>query len=42
MIMTSIPLINFIAMPVAVAGATLLWVEQFHSTPTKTQHETNN
>jgi CysZ protein len=33
MIMTSIPLINFIAMPVAVAGATLLWVEQFHSTP---------
>ena len=29
MIMTSIPIINFIAMPVAVAGATLLWVEQF-------------
>ena len=28
MIMTSIPVINFIAMPVAVAGATLLWVEQ--------------
>ncbi len=29
MIMTSIPVVNFIAMPVAVAGATLLWVEQF-------------
>jgi CysZ protein len=29
MIMTSIPIINFFAMPVAVAGATLLWVEQF-------------
>ena len=29
MIMTSIPIVNFIAMPVAVAGATLLWVEQF-------------
>jgi CysZ protein len=32
MIMTSIPIINFFAMPVAVAGATLLWVEQFQST----------
>ena len=31
MIMTSIPIINFFAMPVAVAGATLLWVEQFQS-----------
>jgi CysZ protein len=31
MIMTSIPVINFVAMPVAVAGATLLWVEQFQS-----------
>ncbi len=29
MVMTSIPIINFIVMPVAVAGATLLWVEQF-------------
>ncbi len=29
MIMTSIPVINFFAMPVAVAGATLLWVERF-------------
>lgn len=28
MILTSIPLINFIVMPIAVAGATLLWVEQ--------------
>jgi CysZ protein len=28
MILTSIPLINFIVMPVAVAGATVLWVEQ--------------
>jgi uncharacterized protein involved in cysteine biosynthesis len=31
MIMTSIPIVNFIAMPVAVAGATLLWVEQFQT-----------
>lgn len=29
MVMTSIPIVNFVAMPVAVAGATLLWVEQF-------------
>jgi CysZ protein len=29
MILTSIPIVNFITMPVAVAGATLLWVEQF-------------
>ena len=28
MILTSIPLINFIVMPVAVAGATVLWVDQ--------------
>ena len=36
MVITSIPVINFVAMPVAVAGATLLWVEQFqakHTTP---------
>ena len=30
MVMTSIPVVNFFAMPVAVAGATLLWVEHFH------------
>jgi len=36
MIMTSIPIINFIAMPVAVAAATLLWVEQLQPTPTTT------
>lgn len=28
MVLTSIPIINFIAMPVAVAGATAMWVEQ--------------
>jgi CysZ protein len=28
MIMTSIPVVNFFAMPVAVAAATVLWVEQ--------------
>ena len=32
MVMTSIPVVNFFAMPVAVAGATLLWVEQFDQT----------
>ena len=32
MIMTSIPIVNFFAMPLAVAAATLLWVEQFQST----------
>lgn len=31
MIMTSIPIVNFFAMPVGVAGATLIWVEQFQS-----------
>ena len=30
MIMSSIPVINFFAMPVAVAGATLLWTEQLN------------
>ena len=37
MIMTSIPIINFFAMPVAVAGATLLWVEQFQSDSASTE-----
>ena len=32
MVLTSIPLLNFIVMPVAVAGATLLWVEQLQTT----------
>jgi CysZ protein len=31
MVLTSIPLLNFIVMPVAVAGATVLWVEQLES-----------
>ncbi len=29
MVMTSIPVVNFFVIPVAVAGSTLLWVEQF-------------
>ncbi len=29
MILTSIPIVNFLVMPVAVAGATAMWVEQF-------------
>ena len=34
MVMTSIPVVNFVTRPIAVAGATLLWVEQFQlSTP---------
>ncbi len=37
MIMTSIPIINFFAMPVAVAGATLLWVEQFQTDSASTE-----
>lgn len=36
MIMTSIPVINFFAMPLGVAAATLLWVEQFQSSPSPT------
>ncbi len=28
MVLTSIPIINFIVMPVAVAGATAMWVDQ--------------
>ena len=35
MIMTSVPFLNFFAMPVSVAGATLLWVEQFKSAHNK-------
>jgi CysZ protein len=31
LVMTSIPVINFLAMPLGVAAATLLWVEQFQS-----------
>lgn len=34
MVMTSIPVVNFFAMPLAVAGATLLWVEQFQKSAT--------
>ena len=37
MIMTSIPIINFFAMPVAVAGATLLWVEQLQPNAVSTK-----
>jgi len=33
MVMTSIPVINFFAMPVGVAAATLLWVEQLQDSP---------
>jgi len=33
MVMTSIPIVNFVTMPIAVAGATLLWVEQLQSNP---------
>ena len=36
MIMTSIPVVNFFAMPIGVAGATLLWVEQFQSSAQQT------
>jgi len=28
MVLTTIPLINFVVMPLAVAGATIIWVEQ--------------
>ena len=31
MILTSIPVVNFFVMPIAVAGATAMWVEQLHS-----------
>lgn len=33
MVMTSIPIVNFVTMPIAVAGATLLWVEQLKPNP---------
>ena len=33
MVMTSIPVINFFAMPLGVAAATLLWVEQLQNAP---------
>ena len=35
MVLTSIPLINFIVMPLAVAGATAMWVEEFQTPTTK-------
>ena len=38
MVLTSIPLLNFIVMPVAVAGATLLWVEQLESDSQRIDH----
>ncbi len=41
MIMTTVPVINFLAMPAAVAGATVLWVEQLRkpapTAPTTTE-----
>ena len=30
MVLTSIPVVNFIAMPMAVAGATIMWVHEFN------------
>ena len=33
LLLTSIPFVNFLAMPAAVAGATLLWLEQFSQEP---------
>ena len=33
MVLTSIPLVNFIVMPLATAGATVMWVEQLKSKP---------
>jgi CysZ protein len=33
MVLTTIPLINFVVMPLAVAGATIIWVEQLAVSP---------
>jgi CysZ protein len=33
MVLTTIPLINFVVMPLAVAGATIIWVEQLAVNP---------
>jgi CysZ protein len=33
MVLTTIPLINFVVMPLAVAGATIIWVEQLTVDP---------
>lgn len=41
LVITSIPLINFFAIPIAVAGATALWVEQFSTEPEKEMIEIN-
>ncbi|MCK4711214.1 MAG: sulfate transporter CysZ [Gammaproteobacteria bacterium] len=38
MVLTSIPIINFIVMPVAVAGATAMWVDQLSSSSELTQY----
>jgi CysZ protein len=41
MLLTLVPVVNFLAMPAAVIGATLMWVERFHQgNPSNAQNET--
>ena len=42
MVLTSIPLVNFIVMPLATAGATIMWVEQLKNTPSSNSYEDND
>ena len=42
MVLTTIPLINFIVMPLAVAGATIIWVEQFSTSPNNSSSDSQS
>jgi CysZ protein len=39
MVLTTIPLINFVVMPLAVAGATIIWVEQLATSANKSNSQ---
>ncbi|MFT5665530.1 MAG: CysZ protein [Gammaproteobacteria bacterium] len=42
MVLTTIPLINFVVMPLAVAGATIIWVEQLADSANKSSSSSNS
>lgn len=42
MVLTSIPVINFLVMPLATAGATVMWVEQLKTAPPISKYDDND
>lgn len=42
MVLTSIPIVNFLVMPLATAGATVMWVEQLKSKPIQYYNDDND